>query len=104
GVLGDLPPGLIGMLAGELSETAVGLAAGLGVLAVVLMVRATRAEDAPDPETTDAVPHRASRARRRLRAAALLAALLVAVTTPGGMIPVAGYAFALAVLAGVVVL
>lgn len=104
GVLGDLPPGLIGMLAGELSETAVGLAGGLGVLAVVLMVRATRAEDAPDPETTDAVPHRASRARRRLRAAALLAALLVAVTTPGGMIPVAGYAFALAVLAGVVVL
>lgn len=39
-----------------------------------------------------------------LRGAALLAALLVALTTPGGIIPAAGYTFALTVIVGSVVL
>ncbi|MFD5214381.1 hypothetical protein [Microbacterium sp. NPDC058345] len=113
GPFGDLSPGLVGMLAGTLPEAAIGLGGALGVMAVVLLARASDAGSAGagsgvagsrDAAAMDApaVPARGGRAA--LKAGALLAALFVAVTTPGGMIPVAGYAFALAVLGGTGVL
>lgn len=90
--LAALPPGLLGGLAGSVAELLVGFAGALAVLAVALLVRASATR-------TPSV-----RGVRAVRVGALLAAAAVAVATPGGMIPVAGYCFALAVQVGVVVL
>jgi hypothetical protein len=111
----ELPLGLVGMLAGPLVEAALSLAGALGVLAVVgwVMARADadgaqvwRARGSSAADAGSAASASTSRAPggRALRAAAVAVALVVAVTTPGGMIPVAGYAFALSVLGGIVAL
>lgn len=92
GPLADLPPGLLGGLVGQSPELVVGFAGALAALATVLIARAASTR----PPTVRSV--------RGLRIGTLLAAAAVALATPGGMIPVAGYAFALSVLAGVVVL
>ncbi|WP_309126916.1 hypothetical protein [Microbacterium sp.] len=100
---GELPPGLVGTLAGPVAEIAIGFVGALGVLAVVVMAQASDAA-ARDSAVRYAPGGRATGTRAVLRAAAVVTALFVAVTTPGGMIPVAGYAFALAVLGGTVVI
>lgn len=84
----SLPASLLGRLGSPLEAT-VELAGALAVLAVaVLALAATR--------TAAAAP-------TVLRLAALGAGALLAVSTPGGVIPAAGYTFAACVVIGVVV-
>ncbi|MEV7632557.1 hypothetical protein AB0N64_09125 [Microbacterium sp. NPDC089318] len=103
GVLDDLPPGLIGRLAGSVGEHAAASAAALTALAVSapgLLAALTE----PGREMRRRVASRLDGAAARLRLVAAVAAAVMAATSPGGIIPIAGYVFAFAVLAGVVVL
>lgn len=90
GFLDALPTSLLGRL-GNGVELAVALTGALAVL--VFAALAYAAERSPQPVVSRAV----------LRAAAILSGALLAATTPGGVIPLAGYTFAITVLAGVVV-
>ncbi len=89
GALDDLEPGVVGTLFGAVAEQAVGLAGGLAVVAVVVVAMASASRGAP-------------RTAWSQRAAAVLSGVLVALTSPGGIIPLAGYLFAFSVLAGIV--
>lgn len=82
-----LAPTLLGRIGGETLELVAGLGGALGALAVVLTAAARRTDAATAP----------------IRIGALLAAAAVAVGTPGGVIPAAGYTFVLVVVSGVVV-
>ena len=90
GPLDDLDPGVIGTLAGVVAEQAAGLTGGLAVVAVVVVALASASRGA-------------SRSAWPQRVAAVLAGVLVALTAPGGIIPLAGYLFAFSVLGGIVV-
>ena len=89
GALDDLDPGVVGTLFGVIAEQAVGLAGGLAVVAVVVVAMASASRGAP-------------RTAWPQRVAAVLSGALVALTSPGGIIPLAGYLFAFSVLAGIV--
>jgi len=90
GALDDLEPGVVGTLFGAVAEQAVGLAGGLAVVAVVVVAMASASRGAP-------------RTAWPQRVAAVLSGVLVALTSPGGIIPLAGYLFAFSVLGGIVV-
>lgn len=89
GFLADLPAGLLGRL-GPGVELSLALTGGLAALAVSLLALAGRRAGHPPAAG--------------MRIAGLLAAALLTFTTPGGVVPTAGYTFALTVLAGIVVL
>lgn len=91
-LLAELSPGLLGRLAGEWFELVVGLGGSLAALAAALLAQAIPAGATP------------ARTATGVRSATLLAAAVVAMATPGGVIAVAGYLFAVAVLGGLVVL
>ena len=91
GFLDDLPTSIVGRF-GTGSELAVALSGALGILLVVGVALAF-----PRGGRDPAVPLRA------VRAGGFVAAALLAATTPGGVIPAAGYAFALTVVAGITV-
>ncbi|WP_309104817.1 hypothetical protein [Microbacterium sp.] len=91
GFLDDLPTSIIGRF-GTGVELAVALSGALGVLLVVGIALASQRSD-----RATAVPLRA------VRAGGLVAATLLAATTPGGVIPAAGYTFALTVVVGITV-
>lgn len=95
GFLDDLPVSLVGRL-GHGVEHAVSLAAGLAVVAVAALALAAERSSAGRSGAATAPV-------RGIRLAALLAGALLALTTPGGVIPAAGYTFMLTVLAGIVV-
>lgn len=92
GLLDSLPGSLVGRSFGSSVELALALAGGLAVL--VVSGFALVAERGPGPH----------RAVWPVRTASLLTAAFVALTIPGGMIPTAGYTFAVAVTLGIVVL
>ncbi len=87
GFLDALPTSLLGRL-GHGVELAVALTGALAVLVVVALALAA------ERTAHDTVPPGA------LRGVALLAGILLAATTPGGVIPAAGYTFAMAVVIG----
>ncbi|MBT2483480.1 MULTISPECIES: hypothetical protein [unclassified Microbacterium] len=91
GFLDALPQSLIGRL-GSGVELAVSLTGALAVIAVSIIALATG---------RDAKHAGASRA---LRVTGLIGGVLAAVTMPGGVIPAAGYTFAMVVIVGIVVL
>ncbi len=91
GSFGDVPPSLVGRF-GAGVESAVALSGALGVLLVVGISLAVRRDRGG-----------AAGAARAVRAGGIVAALLLAATTPGGVIPAAGYAFALTVVVGIAV-
>ncbi|GAT71648.1 hypothetical protein MHM582_0112 [Microbacterium sp. HM58-2] len=109
--LASLPTSLAGRL-GHGVELAVALTGALAVLVVALLALAAErsAQVAVSPAAQVAVRPAAQVAVRpaaqvavrpaALRGVALLAGLLLAVTTPGGVIPAAGYTFAMAVVVG----
>lgn len=85
----DLHPTFLARIGGMTTETVVGLCGALGAVAVAVIA---------------ATSPRASRSSQTaLRVVALLVAAIVAFGTPGGVIPAAGYTFALLVVAGIVV-
>lgn len=88
GFLDTLPTSLLGRL-GSGVEFAVALSGALGAVVVAVVALTTRRS------TDGGVPVRG------VRIAALLVATLLAATTPGGVIPAAGYSFMLAVLVGI---
>lgn len=88
-LIGELPTSLLARVGGA-ADLAVALAGALAAIAAIGFIVAA------DRMSLDAV--RAG----VLRGAALGAVLALALTTPGGVIPVAGYTFALCVIAGVV--
>lgn len=90
GFLEALPTSLLGRL-GDGVELAAALTGALVVLLAAALALAAERTGRP------AVP------RSALRATVVLAGALLAVTTPGGVIPLAGYTFAATVLIGVVV-
>lgn len=92
GLRDSLPGSLVGRFFGSSVELALALTGGLAVL--VVSGFALIAERGPRPHG----------AVWPLRAASLLTAAFVALTIPGGMIPAAGYTFAVAVILGIVVL
>lgn len=90
GFLDDLPGSLAGRLGSGL-ELAASLTGGLAVLGVAAFALATRRSSVPVGQKWAG------------RVAALLAGVLVAVTMPGGVIPAAGYTFAVTVILGIAV-
>ncbi|MDQ0614909.1 hypothetical protein QF046_002550 [Microbacterium sp. W4I4] len=84
-----LLPSLVGRVGGPAVDAAVTLTAALGALAVFVI--------------SAAVP-RSERLPAGIRFAVVLAAALLALVTPGGVIAAAGYTFALLVVVGIVVL
>ncbi|WP_350351326.1 hypothetical protein ABS642_18720 [Microbacterium sp. A8/3-1] len=90
GFLDTLPGSLVGRLGTgvELALSLTGALAVLGVTGFAVAMQRGRGGGA---------------SARAVRGASLLAAALVAVTMPGGVIPAAGYTFALTVILGIVV-
>jgi len=84
----DLHPTFLARLGGSTTETIVGLCGALGAVAVAVFA---------------ATSPRARSGLTALRVVALLIAAVVAFGTPGGVIPAAGYTFALLVVGGIVV-
>lgn len=82
-----LGPGLAARVLAEPVDAALGIAAGLAGVAVGVFGHAAA---------------RAGRAPVLLRIATVVVAVLMVLLTPGGLIPVAGYSFAAAVIIGVV--
>jgi hypothetical protein len=89
-----LGPGIAGRMLPDAVGAAIGVGAGLAGVAVGLLGQAEERAAV----TSGAPPSRA------LRAAAAAIAIVLVFLTPGGLIPVAGYTFAAAVLIGVCVL
>ncbi|MBE7956376.1 hypothetical protein ABTZ44_12130 [Microbacterium oxydans] len=92
GLRDSLPDSLVGRSFGSSIELALALTGGLAV--IVVSGFALVAERGPGPRG----------AVWPLRTAGLLTAAFVALTIPGGMIPTAGYTFAVAVILGIVAL
>ena len=84
----DLPPTFLARIGGGTVEAVVGLCAALVAVAVAVYA---------------AISPPAKSSRTALRGTALLVAAIVAFGTPGGVIPAAGYTFALLVVVGIVV-
>ena len=85
----DVPPGLAGRVLPDAVDAALGLAVGLAGIAVGLLGHAAA---------------RAGRSTVPLRAATVVVAVALILLTPGGLIPFAGYSFAVVVILGVVVM
>lgn len=85
----EVAPGLAGRLLPDAIDAAVGIAAGLAGIAVGLLGHAAA---------------RAGRSSALLRAATVVVAVALILLTPGGLIPIAGYSFAVVVIFGVVVI
>ena len=85
----DLEPAFLARIGGTTAESVVVLCAAMGAVAVSVLA-ATTLRTAPSSLTT-------------LRVIGLLVAAIIAFGTPGGVIPAAGYTFALLVPLGIVV-
>lgn len=89
GWMADVAPGLAGRVLPEVIDAALGQAVGLAGIALGLMWHAAA---------------RAGRSPASLRAATVIVAVGMILLTPGGLIPFAGYTFAMVVIVGVAVL
>lgn len=89
GWMADVAPGLAGRVLPGAVDAALGLAVGLAGIAVGLIGHAAA---------------RADRAPVLLRIATVVVAVVMIFLTPGGLIPIAGYSFAVVVIVGVAVM